>query len=539
MFRMLLTAAMMMVLLASKAQGEQASSTGSPAAKPGTSEPENPHVWKPRTRSVAVFKNGFGFFTREGETALHDGWLMAKEIPPAAFGTFMIYSHNKDELVDIVGAGPGEVVEFDGIDAPRDAATKRARLSATLNLKVQLVYKYKGTDHTAAGMLVWVGQDFVVLETQVNNFAVPVEGIQKLQILELPLRAHVVNDSGKSPAKSKVGMAYLREGITWIPEYSLKIIDDTTAEMTLRGTLVNEAEDLVHCDVHFVVGVPHFAHTQYKTPIAVGQVVRTIGTAVSPPEVRSQIMNRSSVVSNMNTAPQTDPHAPGVVDRPVLGGDPGKIKATLGNLPQLEGPGGTDYTVYTRKDLTLRVGEKAIVTLFVKKVRYSHVYRWNPPARMEHFLVLQNDTDSAWTTGPYIAVSGDRPLSEDLLKYTPKGGRSEIPVSAAINISHEKVESEVDRKFRSHSPGDKLYYDLVTLEGELRLRNFEKQPADVIIVVPVLGKPIEATDNGVRALDPEKLQLLQRAGTIRWTLQLKPGETKTVKYKYERYVPSN
>jgi len=37
-------------------------------------------------------------------------------------------------------------------------------------------------------------------------------------------------------------MAYLRKGITWIPEYTLKVIDDETAELTLRGTLVNEAE---------------------------------------------------------------------------------------------------------------------------------------------------------------------------------------------------------------------------------------------------------------------------------------------------------
>ncbi len=37
-------------------------------------ENENPHVWKPKTVSVAVFKNGMGFFMREGDVALRDGW---------------------------------------------------------------------------------------------------------------------------------------------------------------------------------------------------------------------------------------------------------------------------------------------------------------------------------------------------------------------------------------------------------------------------------------------------------------------------------
>ena len=34
------------------------------------------------------------------------------------------------QTVDIVGSGPGEVVEFDGRDAPNDPAAKRARLEA-------------------------------------------------------------------------------------------------------------------------------------------------------------------------------------------------------------------------------------------------------------------------------------------------------------------------------------------------------------------------------------------------------------------------
>ena len=61
-------------------------------------------------------------------------------------------------------------------------------------------------------------------------------------------------------------MAYLRKGITWIPDYTLKVLDDDNAELTLRGTIVNEAEDLIHTDVHLVVGVPHFVHTEYMAP---------------------------------------------------------------------------------------------------------------------------------------------------------------------------------------------------------------------------------------------------------------------------------
>jgi hypothetical protein len=500
----------------------------------------NPHVWRPRTKSVAVFKNGFGFFIRQGPVECRDGWAVAKEIPPAKFGTLAVYSANADELVDVVGSGPGEIIEFDGVDASKDIAEKRARLESSLKLNVQLTYKHQDADRSAAGKLVSVGPDFAVLESAGNSFAVPVDDITKMQVLDLPLRIHVASDSGKSPAATEIGMAYLREGITWIPEYSLRVLDDTSAELVLRGTLVNEAEDIVHCDVNFVVGVPHFAHMQYMEPIAVGQIIRTIGAAVAPREIQSQMMNRAAIANNTAMSSQFGQEASGsgvVVDQPAQQ-DGGKLSAAIGNLPQLEAAGATDYTVYTKKDLTVRRGERAIVTLFVKKISYTHIYRWSPPEIMQHFLVLHNDTDSAWTTGPCLAVSGDQPLSEDLLKYTPKAGRCEIPMTASVNIAHEKNETESQRATKASNPSTDKFYDLVTLEGELKLKNFEKRNVEIAIANHVPGKPISASDGGVLASDSTKLLLLEREGTVRWNVTLKPGETKTIQYKYERYVPS-
>jgi len=508
------------------------------AADTFSAEGKNPHVWKGRVTSVAVFKNGLGFFTRQGNVDLREGWCITKQVPPAAFGTLAIYSENPNHLVDLIGAGPGEIVEFNDEDAPADLKYKRQRLEAHQHLKVQLSYRHKGADRTAAGTLVSVGPEFVVLETENNSFAVPVQGIFQMQVLDLPVRIHVEGDDQTTPQKTELGMAYLRKGITWIPEYTVKILDDDNAELTLRGTLVNEAEDLIHCDVNFVVGVPHFLHTDYMAPVAVGQVIRTIGSAVAPAAIRTQIMNRAAITSNTMGADQFGGMGYGVVDQPVaLNG--ATLNNVMGNLPQMGGAAGTDYTVYTKKDVTLRRGEKAIVTLFVKKIKYSHIYRWAPPERMKHFLVLHNQTDTAWTTGPYLAISNQKPLSEDLLKYTPKGGKCEIPVTEAVNISTDKNESEVDRKLKAHSPRSGYYLDLVMLKGELKLRNFEKREVEIVIDVAVPGKPVSASVDGILKSDPTKLILSKRAGTIHWNIILKPDQFTKLEYHYERYVSSH
>lgn len=490
----------------------------------------NPHLWKTRVTSVAVFKNGLGFFVRKGEVRLREGWCLAREIPPAAFGTLAVYSHREEELVDVVGSGPGEQVAFDGIDAPKDVRAKLERLGTCLDLNVQLTYRHRGEDRTAAGRLAAAGPEFAVLESEGARAAVPVEDVVRLQVLDLPIRVHVSSTGPKREEPTTLGMAYLSKGITWIPEYTLRILGEDAAELTLRGTLINEAEDLVHCNVSFVVGVPHFAHSDYLSPLAVGQVIRTIGAHVAPRELQTQIMNRAAYANDLVSASSV----PGIVERPVAA-PPGDTSL---NLPQWEGAGASDYTVYEKKDMTVRRGEKAVVTLFVQRIRFSHLHRWSPPAALEHLLVLENGTETAWTTGPLLAVNGDTPLSEDLLRYVPKGGRGEIPVTTAINIAHERRESEEKRQMKVYEPSHNFFVDLVTLQGELQLRNFDKVEADVVVIAPVPGKPITASDGGKLEADPDKLSLLERQGVLRWRLALKPGEARKLTYAYERYVPS-
>jgi len=331
-------------------------------------------------------------------------------------------------------------------------------------------------------------------------------------------------------------MASLRHGMTWIPEYTLRIIDEPTAELTLRGTLINEAEDLVRADVNFVVGVPHFVHTDYKAPIAVGEVIRSIGAAVAPQGLQQQISTRAGIAFDNNAIMGSPVTA---MDLPVSMADgEDQISATTSSLPTLQSAASSDYTVYTRRDVTLRKGEKAIVTLFRKTIAYGHRYRWEAPERVRHYLVLRNDTGSAWTTGPALALSNGQPLGEDLLGYTPNGGECEYRVTTAVNVVHDLSEREIDRALKVHEPSRHRFLDLVTLEGRATVRNHEAVPIDVIITIPVAGKPIFASAGGRLHTDATRLELTQRAGRVSWTATIPAGETTSLTYRYERYVNS-
>jgi hypothetical protein len=519
--------------------------TGHALASTKTDSEENPYVWKPKTTSVSVFKNGYGFFTREGEVELKGGWGHANEVPPAAFGTLAIYAANPQQLVDVVGVGAGEMISFEEMAESIRDTSRKATLEASLSMKVKLVSRTGSQSQEVTGSLKAISGGYAVVEQTNGAAAIPLEAIVSMQRVDLPLRFHVVEETGTVSERVDLHMAYLRSGIVWIPEYTLKIIDESTAELTLRGTLVNEAEDLHDCDVHFVVGVPHFVHSEMLSPVAIGQILRSIGSAIPtagiPLQNMSQVMNRAVIANDFDN---------GRLDASVATSGAGTetFKELLGTLPPSDAAGAGDYSVYSKKGVTVRKGERAVITLMSKRISYGHQYAWTPGSvgrgdgaseDLVHRLVLENSTETPWTTGPCLALSGNQPLSEDILRYTPVRAKGELTVTTAINIAKSITESEVDRKLKAHEPQPNSFLDLVTLRGTVQLKSFESKPVSIRVTRSVQGRPLDATSNGSIRMDSEKLRLVERAGQIEWSVELQPGKTTELSYTYERFVPSH
>lgn len=492
-------------------------------------EPNNPRIWEPQVRSVAVFKNGLGFFVAEGSAGLCDGWCVSGAVPPALFGTLAVYATGQGQNVDVVGAGVGEMVDFEGPTDPPGVQPRTARLRNFLDLDVQLTLEKDSATEMRAGRLTDVTEAYAILRDAQTLVAVQLRDVRKLQVLGYPLRVHV---EGVPPdGTAQLGLAYLRKGITWIPEYSLRILDDQSAELTLRATLVNEIADLTDCDVHFVVGVPSFVHADFLSPLAVGQTIRAVAASL-PEGVHSQMLS-NAIMSRATTAADQRGEA-NVAAQP----QPADLAAFTHGLPNLAAAGANDFTVYTRKHMSVRKGEKAVVTVFARRVAYRHAYRWDSPGALRHLLLVDNGTDTAWTTGPVIAVSGPQPLCEDLLKYTPCGGTCELPVTTAVNVATNVSESEVARKLKAHEPAHNVFLDLVTIEGRLFARNHEERPISLTVRRTVTGLLTLVSDQGQMLQDTQKLKLQERSGTAVWTLELPPGGERELTYRYECYVDS-
>jgi len=217
-----------------------------------------------------------------------------------------------------------------------------------------------------------------------------------------------------------------------------------------------------------------------------------------------------------------------------------------------------DLFLYSIKDVSLNVGERAYYTVFTAEVPYEHVYEWtipdfsgvqwngyldssrrpdqpSPEDQIWHKLKLTNTSKFPWTTAPGMATSQGQPLSQDTLSYTPKGATGDLKVTVATDIRGKHGEIEKSREndaLRAYG----TTFSKVTSDGELIIKNFKARPVTVTIKKMLTGEVVTASDDGKAEKRAEGIKAVNPTSVITWQIPLKPGEEKKISYTYFTYV---
>ena len=67
------------------------------AAATAAQAPPKNMTFQTTLKSVAVFRDGFGYYTREGKVKLENGWATTNLVPEAVKGTVWFYSLAGDQ----------------------------------------------------------------------------------------------------------------------------------------------------------------------------------------------------------------------------------------------------------------------------------------------------------------------------------------------------------------------------------------------------------------------------------------------------------
>jgi len=505
----------------------------------GQSKDEPLPVLKTKPKILTVFKNGLGFFIREGTTDLKNGWAVTEEVPAAALGSLWVTSLEPGAPVEETVA---LIVE---LEKETPAGSLETLLAANVGKKVVVTANnqtFEGVIKSAPGTIVILttrdGAEVALNKGSVFKVEFPGEHAVNITSNVLAKRMKF-KLAGRAP-KARLMLSYLQKGVTWQPSYLVNIEDPKKARLTMKATLVNDVEDLEGVDAYFVVGYPNFRFADVLSPLALDQAMTQFLAELDRAEQKDKIPGPMANVMAQRMAPLQEAES---------------LDYGLAGLPGVVGAPEEDLFLYAKKGLVLKKGERAEYPIFSHEVDYKHVYEWKIPDTLNvdysgfqqsgqrqteiaeqvwHAVKLTNATEFPWTTAPALAVSGWKPLAQEILDYTPRGTSTNLKLTVATDIKVDKREEEADRqrdvRIRNSS------YDLVTIKGELSIRNAKTTDVTVEIKKRLTGEVLETSHGGRVTKVAEGLRGVNSNALVAWEIPVKAGQEIKVTYSYKVYI---
>lgn len=523
-------------------------------------EKENPlPILTTKPRTLAVFKNGLGFFIREGEVDLLNNWAVTEYVPNATLGSLWIGSLDKDaQLEEVIGF-------FEDVKKKIEALTLQDLLKVNVGKKVKIAANNKIIE----GIIQSVPENrevyiestqqriqpfpgaIVIIRTKEGDIALNKNAVSQIEFstsystqTQVEGKVKRIKFKVATPKKkAKLSLSYLQKGISWIPSYLVNIEDPKKARITMKATLINDVEDLENVDAFFVVGYPNFMYADVLSPLALDQVLSQFITGLEAGARRRD--NYSQMANIMRQS------------MPAAFEEEARVQPLDYNYAAIKGvPGASeeDLFLYNKRGIHLKKGERAYYHIFSQEVDYKHIYEWNVPDTLNvdprgyqrsgqqpagkeqvwHSIKLENSTNYPWTTAPALAISGWKPLAQDTINYTPKTTKTNLRLTIATDIKTNRNEYEIERQrdvrlYRSS-------YDLVTVKGELYINNAKSKDVTMEIKKKVTGEVLEVSHGGKVEKVAEGLRGVNFNSFISWEIPVKAGEEVEVTYTYKVYI---
>jgi hypothetical protein len=522
-------------------------------------------VLNTKAKRIAVFKNGLGFFMREGTATLNDGWGITEYVPNASLGSLWISSMDKEAFLE-------EVIGFkEDIRRSVEAISIEELLVSNIGKRVKIAYGDKmieGTIRSVPGTREPDREDrprtdynrnvydpglqsklasIVIIDTDDGEVVLNKGNISKVEFPKDFSAKYLSKEKAKrikfkvgTPKKeARLSLSYLQKGISWVPSYLVNIEDPKRARITMQATLINDAEDSENVDIFFVVGYPNFLYADVLSPMALEESITQFMQGLRR-EGRQDVSGMQAI-----TRQRADFRDSGTLSNLDYGYE--AMKEVPGTVEE-------DLFLYNKKNVSTRKGERAYYHIFFDEVDYQHIYEWEIPDTINvdprgyqrteqerkdrenvwHSIKLTNATNYPWTTSPAFVVSGWRPLSQDTINYTPKNAKTNLKLTVATDVKHDRHEYEIDRqrdvRLYTHS------YDLVTVKGELHIKNHKDKEISMEVKKRLTGEVIEVSHNGRIEKIAEGLRGVNQNSAISWEIPLKAGEEVDVAYKYKVYI---
>ena len=526
---------------------------------------DDPPVSPTQIKTLAVFKNGLGFFYRSGEANLQGGWTGLAALPAAAHGALWIGTSDPAGVREVVSYNRKVKTPYDSMSISEliDANVGR---DATLKTSISGWETLKGTIHSvpaerkadqwgpAPGMPdPRYPQPVAIFHFKTDDgiIAMPRSAVTSILFPDAHNSKTVVEREvpsakvrlDKASGKVDLSLAYLQKGVNWSPSYLVNLKDESTAEITLEAVLSNDVEDLENVEVSFVVGYPNFAFSDILSPMVLSQSVQDfmgrLAGGASAGAMSSVMMQTSNFASYSHDASPTASWSP---------------ESTYSTTGPMAGESNEDLFFYRQPGVTLKRGDRARYTVFTQQSPYRHIYEWNVPDTMNiddrgyrsgnespidpnlqvwHVLRIENKTKLPWTTAPALVVNGSMPVAQDTLHYCPPEGRTTLKLTVATDVRGETEQVELSRE--PITIGETNYFQ-VEVAGKLKVRNYKAKAVDMRVVKGITGEVLESSADSKVTRVVKRLAAANPTSEVAWEFNLEPGKERVLEYKYKTLI---
>ncbi|UPT66156.1 MAG: DUF4139 domain-containing protein [Sphingobacteriales bacterium JAD_PAG50586_3] len=397
----------------------------------------------------------------------------------------------------------------------------------------------------------------------------------------------------KPATEAPFNQVTMQTGLQWQPSYYIKLENDKDARLIMKATVENGTEvDYDKIDLDLVVGAPQLFFGTAADPICdffapppptasytwdydgsedlnyrgAGRFRRSF---TRNDDITMQGIISVTDMNGTSTVPQIKTR--GKLLETISGGMPAMYDGDVtGGVIDISGAynvaiditGDKDYSsagkksadlyYYNAGKVSLPRNAKTLLPISQSTISYKHVYEANigditnyaynravlvdeaKPSDVFHSLKITNKTAAPLTEAPvFIVNENEDPIAQDKLNYTPVNEEATIKLSKAIDVSVKSKEEEIgkDEKARKFN---KRSYDKVTLKGMVDVVN-SLDKAITLTLKKALRGDVTKTDGGT-ITKPGRFLDINPVSLIKWEVDLKPGEKKTITYEYEVYI---
>jgi len=502
-----------------------------------------------QTKSVSIFKNNKSFFIKSGTVnPVNYQYVFGEETPRALFGTLWFQSS---------GSGIKQVSSNEqNIEKSSIPASNYEILKANINERVTL---FLSATESVEGQIESFSKDFdeesktyfvptfVTLKSVSSGFVtVKIENITRISYYRTPVnlvktltKKKVISvEFNENKPNQTLNMMYLEDGLGWSPNYLIELTSDTKGILTLQAQVKNDAEDIKNTDLSFVAGVANFKNTNTLAWL-VDFLPGIYGDYVTPDE--TQFSNSTIAYKSM----ESDEEPP----------------STSGD--GVDGEATEDLYFYNLKNITLPKGSRSQIELFKAEVALEHTYEVritdmnaysienyvfpvygteDNTAKTFHSVKMVNQTKYPWTSGLCFVVNKEngnsKPLSQDVLTYTPMKGVVSLKITESPDIKVEHSEKEIDRKTAVRR-NLAIQYDLITVEAEIKINNYKSKAVKMNVKRLLLGELLKTSTDWKLSEKINYNSSINKSTDVTWTTPVKAGGELIIKYSYKLIVRAN